>query len=97
MWISKKKYNELVEQRDGLKEIATNAVAQNERLLEEWRGAIEEMKDIQRLNNTLVKFNEELLARCKELEKNLALVTKQRDYYYDLLEDTSEGEEEGKK
>ena len=93
MWISKKKYNELVEQRDNFNKIATDAVAQNGRLLNEWHAAIEEMKDIQRLNLRLQEDNEGLLACCKELETKLSFAIKQRDYYYDLLEDTSEVEE----
>ena len=95
MWISKKKYNELVAQKDDFERIAANAVAQNSRLLDDWQNAIEEMKDIQRLNHALVKRNEELVVSCRELEKDLAFVTRQRDYYYDLLEDTTmTGEEE---
>lgn len=93
MWISKKKYNELVKQRDDLNRIATDAVAQNGRLLNEWHAAIEEIKDIQRLNLRLQEDNEGLLAYCKELEAKLSFAIKQRDYYYDLLEDTSEVEE----
>ena len=92
MWISKKKYNELVEQKDDLERIATNALAQNSRLLDEWRESIEKMKDIQALNHIIVDHNEELTNRCNELEAKLDLAIKQRDYYYDLLEDTSEVE-----
>ena len=92
MWISKKKYNELVVQRDDFNRIATDAVAQNGRLLEEWDAAIKEMKSIQEFNHTLVDHNEELVARCNELKTKLDFVIKQRDYYYDLLESTSEVE-----
>lgn len=92
MWISKKKYNELVEQKNDLERIASNAVAQNGRLLDEWYNAIEEMKDIQRISHLIARRNDELAARCKELEAKLDLAIKQRDYYYDLLEDTSEVE-----
>lgn len=95
MWISKKKYNELVTQRDDFNRIATDAVTQNGRLLEEWDTAMKEMKSIQELNHGMVKLNDELVAYCKELEAKLAFVIKQRDYYYDLLEDTSEVEVTG--
>ena len=91
MWfVSKKKYNELLEQKNELDRIATNAVAQNGRLLNEWHGAIEELKEIQKLNLRLQETNEGLLATCKELEAKLAFVIKQRDYYSKLLEDTNE-------
>lgn len=92
MWISKKRYNELVAQKEDLERMATNALAQNGRLLDEWNAAIEEIKNIQRLNLRLQEDNEGLLACCKELEAKLAFVIQQRDYYYDLLEDTSEVE-----
>lgn len=71
MWISKKKYNELVTQKEDFERIATNAVAQNGRLLDEWHDAMEEMKSIQKLNHDLVDRNEELLGRVKELEAEL--------------------------
>jgi hypothetical protein len=93
MWISKKKYNELVAQRDDFERIASNAVAQNGRILDHWKEVMEEMHDIQRFNHVLVDRNEKLAARCKELEAELDFAIKQRDYYYDLLEDTSEVEE----
>ena len=94
MWfVSKKKYNALLEQKKNLERIAANAVAQNGRLLDDWGAAIEEMKGIQELNHQLVNRNDELLARVKELEAKLDFAIKQRDYYYDLLESTSEVEE----
>lgn len=93
MWISKKKYNELITQRNDFDRIASNAVAQNGRLLDEWHESIEKMKDIQAFNHILVNRNEELVARCEELEAKLSFVIQQRDYYYDLLESTSEVEE----
>jgi uncharacterized coiled-coil DUF342 family protein len=95
MWISKKKYNELIEQRDEFNRIATNAVAQNGKLLDEWHEVMEEMKSIQTLNHQLIEHNDDLLAHCRELEAKLNLAIKQRDYYYDLLENTSDAYEEG--
>ena len=94
MFIRRKKYNELVKQRDDFNRIATDAVAQNGRLLDEWHAAIEEMKSIQELNHRLVTLNDELLVSVKDLKTKLAFAIKQRDYYYDLLEDTSEVEEQ---
>ena len=94
MWfVSKKKYNALLEQKEDFERIATNAVIQNGRLLDEWGDAIENMKSVQGLNEQLVRRNDELLARVKELEAKLDFAIKQRDYYYDLLESTSEVEE----
>jgi DNA-binding transcriptional regulator GbsR (MarR family) len=95
-FVSRKKYDELLKQKEDFERIATNAVTQNGRLLDEWDAAIKEMKSIQELNHSLVRDNDELLARCKELKAKLDFVIKQRDYYYDLLEDTSDAYEEGK-
>ena len=92
MFIRRKVYNELLEQRSDFERIAVKAVAQNGRLLDEWHENLEEMKEIQKLNHRLEERNEGLVARCRELEAKLDFVIKQRDYYYDLLEDTSEVE-----
>lgn len=149
MWISKKKYNALVAQKEDFDRIASNAVAQNGRLLDEWSTVLQEMKDIQRFNHVLVDRNEELAAmvdemrsaldtarrqveelehqlteteidlwdaqataeaykiekedmesnyiaeknECGRLRAKLEFAIQQRDYYYDLLENTSEVEE----
>lgn len=70
-FVSKKKYNALLEQKKDFERIAVNAVTQNGRLLEEWDAAIKDMKSIQELNHRLVRHNDELLVRCKELEADL--------------------------
>lgn len=94
MWfVSKKKYEALLKQKEDFERIATKAVAQNGRLLDDWGAAIEEMKELRELNLRLVESNDGLLARVKELEAKLGFAIKQRDYYYDLLESTSEIEE----
>ena len=93
MWISKKKYNELVAQKDDFNRIATNMIMQNGRLLDDWHEAIEKMKEIQEFNRILVNRNEELVARCQELEEKLCSMRRQRDYYCELLEVIDEMEE----
>jgi hypothetical protein len=76
MWlVSKKKYDALLEQKKDFERIATNAVAQNDRLLEEWNAAIQEKRDLRESNLRLAEYNDELLAHCKELEAKLVLVT----------------------
>lgn len=95
MWfVSKKKYDAMVAERDKWDSIASEAIAQNSRLLAQADKTIKEMKSIQELNHRIIKLNDELIAHCKELEAKLSLVIKQRDYYYDLLENTSEAEGE---
>ena len=92
-FVSKKKYNEIVAERNKWDGITSEAVALNGRLLVQIDEAIKEMEDIQKLNLRLTERNEGLLARVKELEAKLDFMIKQRDYYYDLLENTSEVEE----
>ncbi len=92
-FVSKKKYNELLEQKKDFERIATDAVTQNGRLLEDWDAAIKKMEELQKDNLRLTERNEGLLARCRELEAKLDFVIKQRDYYYDLLESANEMEE----
>ena len=76
MWfVSKRKYNALLEQKKDFERIASNAVTQNGRLLKEWDGAIEEMKSIQELNHRLVRHIDELTAQTKELKDELNFVT----------------------
>lgn len=93
-FVSKKVFEKVKQQRDEFEAIAAKAVAQNGRLIDEWGDTIEEMKGVQELNRQLVERNEELVAQVKELEAKLDFVIKQRDYYYDLLESTSEEEGE---
>lgn len=94
MWfVSKKKYDTMVAERETWKESAEKmtAVAENfQRNGSKWQDiAISCQED----NKRLVAHEEEMLAKMKELEAKLNFVIKQRDYYYDLLENTSEVEE----
>ena len=93
MWISKKKYNELIEQKDNYERIASETIQLNGRVIDSNERILEEMKGVQELNHHLQRRNEELLAHIEELEAKLKFVIQQRDYYYDLLENTSEVEE----
>ena len=93
MWISKKKYNELVAQRDDFERIAYDAVQQNGRLLEEMAKMNELQKEMNETDKGLVELNDALLVEIEGLKEKLKLVIAQRDYYYDLLESTSEVEE----
>ena len=93
MWISKKKYNELIEQRDNYERIASETIQLNGRVIDSNTRILEEMKGVQELNHSLQQRNEELLTHIEELRVKLDFVIKQRDYYYDLLESTSEVEE----
>lgn len=84
MWfVSKKKYDEM-ERLCGMWK--ASAEGANKRA-EAWeKVAVSCQED----NNRLVAHEGEMLAKMKELEAKLAFVIRQRDYYYDLLESTSE-------
>ena len=92
MWISKKKYNELVKQKDDFERIAYDAVQQNGRLLEEMARMNELQKEMNETDKGLVALNDSLIIELEGLKEKLKLVIAQRDYYYDLLESTSEAE-----
>ena len=94
MFISKKKYNELIAQKDNYERIAFETIQLNGRVIDNNARIIEEMKGVQELNHNLQQQNEELIGHMKELEAKLDLAIKQRDYYYDLLESTSDAYEE---
>lgn len=93
MWISKKKYNELVAQKDDFERIAGEAVQQNGRLLEEMARMNELQKQMNETDKGLVELNDALIIELEGLKEKLKLVIAQRDYYYSLLESTSEVEE----
>lgn len=96
MWISKKKYNELVAQNDDFERIAYEAVQQNGRLLEEMAKMNELNQQINETDKGLVELNDALIVELEEMKEKLKLVVAQRDYYYGLLEDTNDAYEEGK-
>lgn len=79
-FVSKKKYKAMVAERDKWDGIAAEAIAQNERMLAQVDNTIEAMEGIQALNRQLVRHNDELLARVKELEK-------QRDMWRERAEE----------
>lgn len=93
MWISKRKYNELVAQKDDYEKIASETIQLNGRVIDNNERILEEMKGVQELNHRLQRHNEELVAHIEALQAKLDFAIKQRDYYYDLLESTSEVEE----
>lgn len=96
MWISKKKYNELIAQKDNYERIAYEAVQQNSRLLEEMARMNELHKQINETDQRLVELNDALIVEIEGLKEKLKLVIAQRDYYYKLLESTCDSYEEGK-
>ena len=88
MWfVSKKKYDAMVAERDKWDGIAAEAVAQNGRLLDSWGTTIEEMKSIQELKLQLAERNEGLLARVKELEAELEMARQDNQRWADDLEE----------
>ena len=83
LFVSKKKYDEMERLYKMWK---VSAEGDNKRADAWERVAMSLQED----NKRLVAHEEEMLAKMKELEAKLDLVTKERDYYYDLLESVSE-------
>lgn len=92
MFIRKKKYMELIKQKDEFEKIAFDTIQLNGRVIDNNERIIKELNDIQELNHSLQQQNEILVGYIKELEAKLDFAIKQRDYYYDLLENASEVE-----
>ena len=91
-------------------QLNSRIIESNERILEEMKGVQELNHNLQRHNEELLAHIEQLeeIARravcekdemiddCLAMQKQLDTTIKQRDYYYDLLENTSDAYEEGK-
>ena len=88
MFIRRKTYNELIAQKDNYEQIAHKTIQLNSRIIESNERILEEMKGVQELNHNLQKHNDVLVAYTEELKAKLAFAIQQRDYYYDLLEGT---------
>ena len=90
MWISKKKYNELIAQKDEYEKIASKTIQLNNCVIDSNIRILEKMGEVQELNSRLQKHNEVLVAYTEELKAKLEFAIQQRDYYYSLLEDTED-------
>ena len=64
MWISKKRYNKIIKERDNFSAIADRAVTQNGRLLDRWHEQLE-------VDRALNEDNKILINRNRELEQKL--------------------------
>lgn len=86
MFISKKKHQALVAERDKWKEIALETRALNDKMLTE-------LKDMHRLANKVNGLNEQLIERNKQLKKARDYAVGMAEYYKDLLESETEEED----
>lgn len=106
MWISKKKYNELVAQKDDFERIAFDAVQQNGRLLDQMQQMNETdaaiitlchqlQNEIDRSHKAYKKLEEEcagLRNRNGTLTAQLIETERHRDYCRELLDEIGEEE-----
>jgi hypothetical protein len=83
--VTNKKYKYAIEMWNAWEKMATNLALDNGRLLNE-------MKEINDLSLRVNEQNGALLAECRRLREQLAVVTAERDRYLDLLPDVSEVE-----
>lgn len=81
------------EEAEAWRKIAAGKTEQVENLLEQIKDLYNKRADMYDYCCELKCDRDELLARVEELKAKLSLAIKQRDYYYDLLENTSEVEE----
>ena len=78
MWISKKKYNEIIKERDNFAAIADKAVKQNGRLLDYWHEQLE-------FDTMLNAENKALNNRNRELKQKLDEISALADERYDEI------------
>lgn len=83
--VTNKKYKYALEKWNAWEKMATNLALDNGRLLNE-------MKEINDLSKRVNEQNGALIAECRRLREQLAVVTAERDRYLDLLPDVSEVE-----
>ena len=81
--VSNKRYNYALKKWEEWEKMATNLAFDNGRLLKE-------MIEIHDLNKQVNEQNGALIAECRRLREQLAVVTAERDRYLDLLPDVSE-------
>ena len=81
--VSNKRYKYALEKWNEWEKLATDLAFDNGRLLKE-------MKEINDLSLRVNEQNKELLAECRRLREQPAVVTAERDRYLDLLPDVSE-------
>jgi hypothetical protein len=80
--VTNKKYKYALEKWNEWEKMATSLALDNGRLLKE-------MKEINDLSLRVNEHNGALLAECRRLREQLAVVTAERDRYFDLLPDVS--------
>ena len=89
MWISKKRYNEIIKERDNLAAIADRAVTQNGRLLDRWQEQLD-------FDTMLNEENKELK---EDLDEMSALANERYDeiiYLRERIAELERGEDDGK-
>ena len=83
--VSNKRYKYALEKWNKWENMATDVAKQNGILLKE-------MKEINDLSMRVNEHNGALIAECRRLREQLAVVTAERDRYLDLLPNVSEVE-----
>ena len=86
MFISKKKYQELVAERDKWREVATETSATNSQLLTE-------LKEMHAIAKTVNDHNGQLIKQNKLLKEARDYAAGMAEYYKDLLECETEEED----
>lgn len=74
-FVSKKKYDALLEQKKDYERIASETIQLNGRVISNNEKILQKMREVQILNFNIQQRNEELLFRIKELEAKLSRTT----------------------
>ena len=91
MFVSwKKRCKTAQEEAEAWQKIAAGKEERIEELLEQIKDLYNKRSDMYNYCCELKRDKDELLVRVEELEAKLHFVIRQRDYYYDLLENNSE-------
>ena len=89
MWISKKKYNEIIKEKDNIAKICDRAVAQNERLLERWQEQLDFDTELNEENKQLKKALDEMSALADERYEEII-------YLRERIAELERGEDDGR-
>ena len=96
MWISKKKYNEIIKERDNLAAIADRAITQNGRLLDQWNEQIQFDQRLSEDNKILINRNQELKRQLDEMSTLADERYNEIVYLRERIAELERGEDDGK-
>ena len=89
MWISRKKYNEIIKEKDNIAKICDVAVTQNGRLLDRWQEQLDFDTELNEENKQLKKALDEMSTLADERYNEIV-------YLRERIAELERGEDDGK-